>query len=149
MTHDELSNIVAKWLNKSGRIDPPCCPFVVVGLKSMFGEQPDVFGWCSWTSVLIEVKVSRGDFLADFRKPFRVNPLLGVGELRYYCCPKGLITTCDLPENWGLLWFVDGLIEVKELAKSQVASLEGERCIISSVMRREGLYKKAFSYNCR
>lgn len=71
MTHDELSNIVAKWLNKSGRIDPPCCPaFVVVGLKSMFGEQPDVFGWCSWTSVLIEVKVSRGDFLADFPETF-------------------------------------------------------------------------------
>lgn len=145
-THNELCTIAGKWLNEGGRIEPPSCTFVAIEPHSNIDEIPDVFGWCSWTSVLIEVKVSVGDFLADFKKPFRITPNLGVGEFRFYCCPEGLIGIDEVPKEWGLLWCVDDSVIMKKLAVRQEACLSNERTIISSVMRREGLYKKVFDY---
>ncbi|UXF74641.1 hypothetical protein K7574_21340 (plasmid) [Stenotrophomonas maltophilia] len=54
--------------------------------------------------MLIEVKVSRADFLADARKEHRINPAQGVGKWRYFMCPEGLIDVDEMPERWGLLW---------------------------------------------
>jgi hypothetical protein len=75
------------------------------------GEQPDAIGFRSNTSCLIEVKVSRADFLRDKLKTFRANPELGVGSWRFYLCPPGIITIDDLPEGWGLLYAVEGKIK--------------------------------------
>ncbi|EKF7417516.1 TPA: hypothetical protein MXR76_002063 [Pseudomonas aeruginosa] len=78
---------------------------------------PDAIGFRAVTAetetVLVEVKVSRGDFLADARKPHRAVGN-GVGLFRYYMCPAGLISPDEVPERWGLLW-VDqrGRIEPK------------------------------------
>lgn len=71
------------------------------------GEQPDAIGWRHGLSILIECKVTRTDFLADKRKPFRMDPAKGVGDWRFYLCPKGLISVEDLPIGWGLL-YADG-----------------------------------------
>jgi hypothetical protein len=78
---------------------------------------PDAIGFRAVTAetetVLVEEKVSRGDFLADARKPHR-EVGNGVGLFRYYMCPAGLISPDEVPERWGLLW-VDqrGRIEPK------------------------------------
>lgn len=75
------------------------------------GERPDTLGFRSDASCLIEIKVNRSDFLADRKKKFRIDPSLGIGDWRFYLCPPGLIEVCDLPEDWGLLYNVNGKIK--------------------------------------
>ena len=68
------------------------------------GEMPDAIGWKkACHSVLVECKVSRGDFLADRDKPFRLKPESGVGCERYFMAPRSLIRLDELPMSWGLL----------------------------------------------
>lgn len=66
-------------------------------------ERVDAILFTSGSSFLIETKISRSDFLADKKKPFRNDPSLGVGTYRYYACPEGLIKIDELPEKWGLI----------------------------------------------
>ncbi|EBA4459058.1 adenylosuccinate synthase [Salmonella enterica] len=68
-------------------------------------ERADAWGYrWGWNgcSVLVEVKVSRSDFLRDKHKPHRKSG--GMGDYRYYMCPEGIINISDLPDRWGLLW---------------------------------------------
>ncbi len=53
--------------------------------------------------MLVECKVSRGDFLADANKPFRLAPEEGLGSKRFYMAPAGVIARKELPKHWGLL----------------------------------------------
>jgi hypothetical protein len=84
------------------------------------GEMPDAIGWKkACHSVLVESKVSRGDFLADRGKPFRLKPESGVGCERYYLAPRGLIRVEELPAGWGLLEVCGREVErVKSSAKN-------------------------------
>jgi hypothetical protein len=86
---------------------------------------PDAIGWKkACHSVLVESKVSRGDFLADRGKPFRSNPETGVGCERYYMAPRGLIRVEELPAGWGLLEVCGRDIErVKTSAKNLRSAL--------------------------
>ena len=102
ITHSEVVEIAYKWVLKNAGCG---VAFKELSSSSHSGEIPDVIGFGAWThSVLIEVKVSRGDFLSDKRKKFRANPDLGMGKHRFYCCPTGLITINDLPKGWGLIY---------------------------------------------
>lgn len=51
-------------------------------------EQAEVIGFRASASLLVEVRCSRHDFVADFRKPERTAGGLGVN--RVYLCPGGL-----------------------------------------------------------
>lgn len=75
------------------------------------GEQPDAIGFRHGVSILVECKVSRADFLADRGKPFRASPEIGVGDWRFYLCPKSLIAAAELPAGWGLLYANGARIE--------------------------------------
>lgn len=143
--HRSLCNLAAKWLRKP-KLNQPYCPYVVVELVTASSESPDVFGWNYWATVLVEVKVSRSDFLADAKKFFRQNPERGVGAFRYYCSPEGLITEEDLPENWGLLWEKDGRITIVKDAKRQSPNAQSEITMLTSIMRREGIKPQIFDY---
>ena len=80
------------------------CGVVLSEQACVSGEMPDAIGWKQTChSVLVECKVSRGDFLADREKPFRRNPELGVGCERFYFAPRRLIRVAELPVGWGLL----------------------------------------------
>ncbi len=140
MTHDDLVHKVAKWLKRhQGNCIVPNCSTIEAELSALpkTGEIPDVVGWNNWTSVLIEVKMSRADFFADFKKEFRKQPKLGIGELRLYCCPADLIKTEDLPERWGLIWCDEnGAIEIVKKALPQRANLKSERSLLLSINRR-------------
>lgn len=68
------------------------------------GECPDAIGFRNGVSCLIEVKISRSDFLADSKKHFRKEPSFGMGDWRFYLCPPDIIKPDELPEGWGLLY---------------------------------------------
>lgn len=98
LTHSQLVDIAERWL--WGRN----CGIVLRELTSLgTAEIPDAIGWRSDTSILIECKVSRADFLADRSKPFRAEPNVGVGRWRFYLTSPGLVTVDELPTSWGLL----------------------------------------------
>lgn len=105
--HDFLVALGARWLRKNG--------FGVVATEldaSGCRERPDVIGFRSSCSAIIEAKISRADFLADAKKPERAGAL-GLGIYRFYLCPRGLIDADELPARWGLLHESDGrIIEV-------------------------------------
>lgn len=140
MTHKELTKRASKWLKRhSQNMIVPNCTTIASEITSATstGEIPDVIGWCSWTSVLIEVKISRSDFLRDAKKPFREFADMGMGEHRYYICPKDLLTIEDMPENWGLLYCNEkGKIEIVKKAEQQEANLRCERSMLLSLNRR-------------
>ncbi|NVL49910.1 adenylosuccinate synthase [Pseudomonas syringae pv. actinidiae] len=54
-------------------------------------------------TVVVEVKTSRSDFLADRKKPHRSEGE-GMGLFRYFMCPEGLISPTELPPRWGLIY---------------------------------------------
>jgi len=102
MTHKDLVQIAHRWVLKNASCGVAFKEFVS---NNNTGEQPDVIGFGSWGhSVLIEVKISRSDFLCDKHKKFRKEPHTGMGTRRYYCCPTGLIKKEELPEGWGLIY---------------------------------------------
>ncbi|MES2877486.1 MAG: hypothetical protein V4713_03620 [Pseudomonadota bacterium] len=103
--HDNLVALGAKWLKKQG--------FAVIATEiNAVGsrEQADVVAFRSTCSTIIEVKVSRADFLADTKKPERQIGATGLGVYRFYLCPKDMIKPNDLPLKWGLLYEDGGKI---------------------------------------
>lgn len=94
--HEQLCQKAVAWLKRNG-----------FGVASMnvwaFGsrERVDCIGFRQQCSAMIEVKVSRADFLADRKKPERHAG--GVGTYRFYLTPSGMLSTSDLPTGWGLL----------------------------------------------
>ncbi len=78
-------------------------------------ERCDAVLFSSITSYMIETKISRSDFLADAKKPFRINPDEGIGEYRYYACPTGLIKPEELPDKWGLIYVDPDNLNIKAL----------------------------------
>ncbi|EKA5635910.1 hypothetical protein OKZ62_001814 [Vibrio navarrensis] len=65
-----------------------------IGIKTAEGTE----------TIVVEVKISRSDFFADRKKPFRIKPESGMGNYRYYMCPEGLIDQTELPTKWGLIY---------------------------------------------
>ena len=97
--HSQLVEAAVNWLRHRYR-----CGVVLSEQYCATGEVPDAIGWKGQCrSVVVECKVSRADFLADARKPFRTNPAEGLGSERFYLAPPGLISREELPAGWGLL----------------------------------------------
>lgn len=109
MKHNEVIDIAHKWVLKSASCGIAFRDIKHIGCR----EIVDVLGLGSGDhSVVIEVKVSRSDFLADKKKIFRQYPEFGIGKYRLYCCPDGLIKKEELPQKWGLLYVLgNGKIE--------------------------------------
>ena len=102
ITHSVLVERAEKWLKNQNCgvvFDDRFCA------ATPNGEQPDAIGFRSCTSILIECKATRSDFLSDKRKRFRKDPDLGMGDWRFYMCPTDLIQVQELPDGWGLLYF--------------------------------------------
>lgn len=141
MTHEELVQKSAKWLKKHNQnAVVPNCSVIATELKTntKTGEIPDVIGWNSSFSVLMEIKVSRSDFFKDFQKTFRVIPYKGLGQLRYYVCPFGLVELNEIPHSWGLITYDKGEFTIdKKAIKQDQYNLQDERSILLSILRRK------------
>lgn len=104
ITHAECVAAAAGYMQKRADV-------VLPEFYSWNAELPDVIAFNRDRSTVIECKVSRSDFLADRKKPFRMQPNSGMGDNRYYCCPKGMIKPEELPDRWGLLYiYPDGKV---------------------------------------
>jgi hypothetical protein len=73
-------------------------------MSSSAGEEPDAIGWRSGVSILVECKTSLADFKRDSKKWWRRVPNVGMGNWRFYLCPKNVIKPEDLPLGWGLIY---------------------------------------------
>lgn len=104
-SHADLCWFGARWLRNTAR-----CSVVATELTTYISEIPDVIGWRSNVSILIECKTSRADFMQDKSKPHRRDPMQGVGDWRFYLAPKGILTIEDMPEGWGLLELNNGRV---------------------------------------
>lgn len=104
-THAQLVEIARGWLLGAG-----ACHFVLTEFTTFLTwEIPDALGYLSGgLTVLVECKVSRADFFADAKKPFRQNPTLGLGAYRYYLVPAGLVRPEEVPPRWGLIYAYEG-----------------------------------------
>ena len=145
-THHELCRLAARYIHEHTAGAFPNCPQVAVEVRTPSAETPDIFGWNYWTTALVEAKVSRADFKADLKKKWRIYPKLGVGEYRYYCCPKDLIGVEELPENWGLIYENDGVLELIKKAQPQESNWRATALILASIMRQEGFKPKIYDY---
>ena len=137
--HKKLIEIGRKYL-LNHQISGFCKSSIVASeIVISCGECADVIGWSNAQSILLEAKTSREDFKKDSKKWFRMFPERGVGDLRLYIAPKGLIKIEELPEYWGL-------IEVNEKLKprmvqkpvKQKSDKRAEILILSSIIKRIG-----------
>lgn len=106
--HRGLCELAANWLKRNHARGGPGCRIAVTEPRSGWsGESPDAIAWRAIGHLdgcfMVEAKTSRGDFLVDANKPHR-GEITGLGNLRFYICPEGLISPDELPDRWGLLW---------------------------------------------
>lgn len=133
MTHSTLVARAAAWLRRNG---------FKVALPELYtaqGEIPDAWGLDSGgTSCIVEVKVSRADFLRDAKKWHRRNAWAGMGNVRYYMAPAGIIKAEELPEGWGLLSVHGRIIrrEVEAAHGEQNHTDRADKRLLYSVLRR-------------
>ena len=143
MTHKEIVDFGEKWLRKkkSHNIVVPNCTTIAKELVTMNSETPDLIGWNYACSVVIEVKTSLADFKRDAKKIYR-NWSSGMGQLRYFLVPAGLITIEDVKStynSYGLLYIDDnGKIRIAKEAKfKDNADVISERMVLLSIIRRQ------------
>lgn len=157
VTHSLLIERAARWLEREA------VAVITDMTYACSTETADVIGWdARGYSSLIEVKVSRSDFLADKHKPHRKEPGRGMGSARWYCAPKGLLKPEDMPHGWGLLEWTGKKIRV--VHRPEVPphvfqwDQQGQRCeigLLISALRRiaqttpPGVSVKAYTFESK
>lgn len=147
-THAELIMRAARWLQREYQI-------VATDIVHGGAETPDAIAFRSnGCTCLCEAKASRSDFLADSKKPFRVQPYMGMGMHRYYVCAPGVAEVEDLPPGWGLLVpHGRGLRESALSHPFMERNFRAEQSVLVSLLRRIGKHApdsiavKFYTYN--
>jgi len=139
LTHNDIVKYSRKVLKRSGKFWT--CPVTFMELSTANNEIPDVIGFHSGGSALIEAKASRNDFLSDKKKFFRKNSYMGMGNYRFYACPTNMISKEELPEKWGLIYVSDkGRCTIIVKPEKQEANIKAEHSFLYSVIRRIIIY---------
>lgn len=103
-SHDVLVHFAERILREGFK-----CVEVVVEPRYPDMECPDAIGWQEdGASIVIECKTTRGDFTEEWRRTerkwFRRNPDRGMGDLRLYLAPKGVLRSDEVHDvGWGLV----------------------------------------------
>ncbi|MDR0472327.1 MAG: hypothetical protein LBH43_01455 [Treponema sp.] len=151
ITHKELIRLGRAWCIKpyaqNAEHGHAGCTVVIteISANTWSMEIPDILGFCSKASILIECKASRTDFLRDKDKVFR-NPSvanMAMGSQRWYLAPFGIIKKEEVSDGWGLLEvhrYHD--IHVSVFARIQEKNWKSEQNILISVMRRLNVAKE-------
>lgn len=142
MTHKELVKRARAWLTNNQR-----CTIVLAELATTYNtETPDAIGFHSsgGTSILVECKTSRADFLADKNKIFRREEERGMGDRRYFLIPAKFVKPEEVPESWGLLEMHDKQVREAKEAPFTAANKNAEIVMLVSVLRRLELSTAVF-----
>lgn len=133
VTHREMVLATQTWLREMHH-----CSVVMAEKVSRAFERPDAIGWANGFSVLVECKTSRSDFLADASKPHRAYPESGMGRLRWYVTPTGLLSASELPPGWGLAEYDGASFAVVQqpVPMSRWNTLAETQHLVSEVRRR-------------
>ncbi len=101
-----------------------------------FREWPDAIGWTfRGQSILVECKVSLQDFYRDKRKA-RSNG--GMGDLRFYQTPPGLLRADKIREEWGLLECHSNGIRLLKDSPERKCHKRGEAALLIQRIRFPG-----------
>ena len=133
-SHRELVKRCGAWLRSRKN-----CLVVMEELSTQNTETPDAIGFHgAGGSILVECKTSRADYLADANKIFRRCEAMGMGDVRYFATPKGLLKADELPEGWGLLEVgVHQIREAKEPVRKQADKCAEVKMLMSAIRRLE------------
>lgn len=136
--HSAIQAAVARWLRKQqdGPAFRSACSVVLTDLVACTRETPDVIGWNSYLSVLVEVKASRSDFLAERKKAHR--SVRGMGTRRYYAAPAGMLQPEEIPDGWGLLEIGErgAIMAAKDAVESPPDAQQEVALLVSALRRR-------------
>lgn len=123
-SHHDLCVMAGRWLRRQG------CTVVLLEPQTMRTDEfPDAIGWKFCTvSWLVECKTSRADFFADAKKLHRQTGM-GMGQVRYYLAPRGMLQPGEMPAGWGLLEAHGSRVHVAQRAPNvgEWGHLEGGR----------------------
>lgn len=125
--------------------------YVAVELCTWGSENTDVWGLGNFNdSVVIEVKTSHSDFLADKKKWCRSEKAASLGyqagRLRWYLCPEFVISKSELPLNWGLLYWDGKKVYPVVAPKPFEGTSSADMDILTSILRREQFPEKIYNY---
>lgn len=101
-------------------------------------ETPDVIGFKGSSSIVVECKTSRGDFLADGKKWHRRHNN-GMGDLFFFAIPADdrFIKPVELNEEQGLLYVCERSVVPEKIPKRRdSANKHAEIIYLVSVIRR-------------
>lgn len=117
-------------------------------------ENPDAIGWAFQgnTSILIECKASRSDFLRDKKKiSRRTSDLYKLGRYRYYLTPPKIVKPEELFPGWGLLETSGSKVSIIKIAERQkVLSVEREMQLLwSELAKYQLVWNGAELWQCR
>lgn len=144
LTHKEIVGAAAEYMHRHANV-------VLPEFFTHNAELPDILAFDMRFSTIIECKVTRTDFLKDAKKSFRLNPNSGMGDWRYYCCPKDLIKPEEIPYGWGLLYvYPSGAIrKQREAIKLFKKDIDAEHHALFYYARRAyyaGVHQRVIDY---
>ncbi len=130
MTHGELVERAGRWLKNTMKMNPV---FTECG-SMMISEFPDAIGFGPHESILVECKISINDFRADYKKPSRKYPELGMGNRRYFFIPDSLELkhVWVTEKGWGLARVKKNIVKVEIQSAGFQANLINERRFLRS-----------------
>lgn len=144
-THAELVQRAVRWLKGHHR-----CGIVYSEMATGVMETPDAIGWRTGFSRLVEVKVSRADFLRDKNKAAASYAEGGMGSQRWYLVPAGLIQASEVPQWCGLAYAHKRTVTVvKEAPEREKYNFRGEMQMLGSALRRKDLGSLFDTTTCR
>jgi hypothetical protein len=103
-------------------------------------EQPDVFAvTADGISQNAEIKVSRADFLCDFKKSHRMYALEGltpgIGNYRWFATLPGVIWPEDDLHGWGWLELIKNKLIIRRLSRRFKSDAEAEKALMVRLVR--------------
>lgn len=148
--HYQLCCECAKWLRARKNCERWETPWKYIAVEqNVYGtENADVWATNGWSSIVVEVKTSRADFHADFKKKYRTDVWRDQvpGNYRYFLTPKGLISSEELPENHGLLEWDGNKISRVVPASYRKVTNRADLIYLSSILRRENFHQGIYNY---
>lgn len=136
MTADEvLQKVRLKWPAKSAAVLPAVADRV--GRPERFADVVvmELFPSRGLSLSVVEIKVSRSDFLKEMRTPEKAESINAFCDYQWIAAPAGVIHPEDLPPGWGLLEATATKATIKKKPVLNPHRREPDRVFLASLLR--------------